>query len=51
MLFKNLSAWWWNYVYLTGGIAKLDLKGKTSRNQPALPQRKDNARLLTAVLT
>ncbi|MCX6309137.1 MAG: RNA-directed DNA polymerase [Bacteroidia bacterium] len=22
MLFKNLSAWWWNYVYLTGGISK-----------------------------
>ena len=21
MLFKNLSAWWWNYVFLQGGIA------------------------------
>jgi hypothetical protein len=28
MLFKNLSAWWWNYVYLTGGIAKFVLKRK-----------------------
>lgn len=26
MIFKNLSAWWWNYVYLTGGIAKFVLK-------------------------
>jgi len=22
MLFKNLSGWWWNYVYLSGGICK-----------------------------
>lgn len=26
MLFKNLSGWWWNYVYLSGGIAKFNLK-------------------------
>jgi len=26
MLFKNLSAWWWNYVFLKGGIAKFILK-------------------------
>lgn len=28
MLFKNLSAWWWNHVYLTGGISKFVLKRK-----------------------
>ncbi|HHB78398.1 MAG TPA: hypothetical protein ENK85_04110 [Saprospiraceae bacterium] len=28
MIFKNLSAWWWNYVYLTGGISKFVLKRK-----------------------
>lgn len=22
IIFKNLSGWWWNYVYLSGGIAK-----------------------------
>ena len=27
-VFKYLSAWWWNYVYLTGGIAKFVLKRK-----------------------
>ena len=26
MLFKNLSVWWWNYVYLKGGISKFVLK-------------------------
>ncbi len=25
MLFKNLSAWWWNYVFLTGGIAIFEI--------------------------
>lgn len=29
MLFKNLSGWWWNYVYLSGGIAKFEMKPKT----------------------
>ncbi len=29
MIFKNLSAWWWNYVYLSGGIAKFEMKIKT----------------------
>ncbi len=28
MLFKNLSGWWWNQVYLSGGIAKFVLKKK-----------------------
>jgi hypothetical protein len=28
ILFKNLSAWWWNYVYLSGGIQKFVLKCK-----------------------
>lgn len=28
MLFKNLSGWWWNRVYLSGGIAKFVLKDK-----------------------
>ena len=29
MLFKNLSGWWWNYVYLSGGICKFEMKRKT----------------------
>jgi len=28
-IFKNLSGWWWNYVYLSGGIAKFEMKIKT----------------------
>ena len=28
MIFKNLSAWWWNYAYLKGGIQKFVTKGK-----------------------
>lgn len=28
MIFKNLSGWWWNYVYLSGGIAKFKIKTK-----------------------
>jgi hypothetical protein len=28
VIFKNLSAWWWNYVYLSGGISKFLIKGK-----------------------
>ncbi len=30
MIFKNLSAWWWNYVYLTGGISKFEKKRRTT---------------------
>ncbi len=30
MIFKNLSGWWWNYVYVSGGIAKFELKTKTA---------------------
>jgi hypothetical protein len=26
MTFKNLSGWWWNYVYLTGGISKFVIR-------------------------
>lgn len=34
MLFKNLSGWWWNYVYLSGGIAKFEMKVKqVKKNQ------------------
>lgn len=29
MLFKNLSGWWWNYVYLSGGICNFEMKIKT----------------------
>lgn len=29
MLFRNLSGWWLNYVYLSGGIAKFKMKRKT----------------------
>jgi len=32
MIFKNLSAWWWNYAYLSGGICKFEKKVKTARN-------------------
>ncbi|MEI6048758.1 MAG: reverse transcriptase domain-containing protein [Bacteroidota bacterium] len=28
MIFKNLSGWWWNYVYLNGGLSKFVLKQK-----------------------
>ena len=28
MLFKKLSGWWWNYVYVQGGIARFTMKGK-----------------------
>jgi len=28
MIFKNLSGWWLNYVYLSGGIAKFVMKRK-----------------------
>lgn len=31
MLFKNLSGWWWNRVYLSGGIAKFVLKQKPAK--------------------
>jgi hypothetical protein len=31
MLFKNLSGWWWNQAYLSGGVAKFVLKTKISR--------------------
>jgi hypothetical protein len=26
MIFKNMSVWWWNHVYLTGGIRKFNIK-------------------------
>jgi RNA-directed DNA polymerase len=29
MIFKNLSGWWWNYVNLSGGICKFEMKTKT----------------------
>jgi hypothetical protein len=28
MIFKKLSGWWWNYIYLAGGISKFVLKQK-----------------------
>jgi hypothetical protein len=28
MILKNLSGWWWNYVYLSGGICKFEMKTK-----------------------
>ena len=33
MLFKNVSGWWWNRVYLSGGIAKFVLKEKVSKRK------------------
>lgn len=32
MIFKNLSAWWWNYIYLTGGISKFAMKKRIKQN-------------------
>ena len=32
MIFKNLSAWWWNYVFLTGGISKFVKKKRIRKN-------------------
>ena len=40
MLFKNLSAWWWNYVYLSGGICKFLRKERAEAELVrALPSR------------
>lgn len=33
MLFKNLSVWWWNHVYLSGGIARFVLKVKPAKRR------------------
>lgn len=33
LLFKNLSAWWWNRVYLSGGVAKFVLEEKTIKSK------------------
>ena len=33
MLFKQLSGWWWNRVYLSGGIAKFVLKEKPAKQK------------------
>ena len=30
MTFQSLSAWWWNYAHLTGGIGKFALKQRHS---------------------
>jgi len=31
ILLKYLSGWWWNQVYLSGGVAKFVLKTKITR--------------------
>ena len=31
MIYKNLSAWWWNYTFLSGGFAKFVLKSKPTK--------------------
>ena len=31
MLIKNLSGWWWNYVYLSGEICKFEMKVKPTK--------------------
>mgnify|MGYP002412165271 CR=1 FL=1 len=36
MIFKNLSAWWWNYFYLSGGIAKFNKKNKTLKKNSGI---------------
>lgn len=33
ILFKNLSGWWWNQAYLSGGVAKFVLKTKWIKNK------------------
>ncbi len=35
MIFKNISGWWWNYVFLSGGLAKFVLKQKPAKSAPA----------------
>ena len=32
MIFKNLSAWWWNHIYLSSGISKFLLKQRKTKN-------------------
>ena len=31
MIFKELSAWWWNYLYLSGGIKKFEMKVRPAK--------------------
>ena len=31
MIFKHLSGWWFNFVYLSGGISKFVLKQKPTK--------------------
>ena len=33
MLFKNLNGYWWNHVYLSGGIARFEMKVKPVKKQ------------------
>jgi|TARA_B110000211_G_scaffold218248_1_gene262849 hypothetical protein len=33
MVFKLLSGWWWNRVYLSGGIAKFVMKVKPAKTK------------------
>ena len=40
MLFKNLSVWWWNLVYLSGGVAKFVRKKRRSKKPPKYTDQK-----------
>ena len=47
MIFKNktgLSGWWFNYVYLSGGIAKFVLKNKPVKTIRWVTMYKNNSR-------
>ena len=42
MVFKNISGWWLNYVYLSGGIAKFVLKVKPVKKKQRNTNRLQN---------
>ena len=42
MIFKNLSSWWWNYVFLTGGISRFAKKKRITLGNMQYDQPKNN---------
>jgi RNA-directed DNA polymerase len=45
MLFKNLTGYWWNHVYLSGGIAKFILKVRPIKNNETLTAHNKNGEI------